>query len=208
MPSLVATQAASPAQPTPRAGIPPTPPIERTAYKLAKQLRNFQGCTHEEHAEADKLHQQHHQRPDVHSACSSFEEITRLLRGVHNGGTPLPDVLSNPKLMKPSALPEGLDLKAAFEGTSPTAFPEDVGIPNEELPRNLCLQQLHNSSREGRAAKAMFDIDSVCCFPSSLAFARNGIDWHPRVHPILLLRMDLCTGKPARNAILPNIIGG
>ena len=169
----------STAQSTPRAGSPRTPPTERTAYQLAKQLRNFQGCTHEEHAEAYRRHQEHHQRPDVHSACSSLEEITRLLRGVHNEGTALPDVLSSPKLMQSSTLPEGLDLKAAFEGTSPTAFPEDVGTPNEKLPRNLCLQQHHRSSRKGRAAKARFDIDSVCCFPSSLAFARNGIDWHP-----------------------------
>ena len=140
---------------------------------------------------ADRLHQEHHQRSDVHSACSSFEEITRLLRGVQNGGTPLPDVLRDPKLMKPAALPEGLDLKAAFEGTSPTAFPEDVGTPDEKLPRNLCLQQHHSRSRKGRAAKVRFDIDSVCCFPSSLAFARNGIDWHPRAHPILNLNADI-----------------
>ncbi|PVH90783.1 hypothetical protein DM02DRAFT_664675, partial [Periconia macrospinosa] len=32
---------------------------------------------------------------------------------------------------------------------------------------------------------------SVCCFPSSLAFARNGIDWHPRAHPILNLNADI-----------------
>ena len=191
VPSPAATQAASPAQSTPRASSPPTPPTERTAYKLAKQLRNFQGCTHEEHTEADRLHQQHHQRPDVHSACASFEEITRLLRGVYNGGTPLPDVLGDPKLMKPSASPEGLDLKAAFEGTSPAAFPGDIGTPDEKLPRNLCLQKHHSSSRKGRAAKVRFDIDSVCCFPSSLAFARNGIDWHPRAHPILNLDADI-----------------
>ncbi|KAL5370876.1 hypothetical protein DPSP01_014622 [Paraphaeosphaeria sporulosa] len=55
--------------------------------------------------------------------------------------------------MKPFALPEGLDLKAAFGGTSPTAFPEDVGTPDEKLLRNLCLQRHHNSSSRGRAVK-------------------------------------------------------
>ncbi|KAL5370972.1 hypothetical protein DPSP01_014565 [Paraphaeosphaeria sporulosa] len=194
VPSPAANQAPSPARSTPRAGSPPTPPTERTAYKLAKQLRNFQGCTHEEHAEADRRHQEHHQRPDVHSACSSLEDITRLLRGVQNGGTPLPDVLGDPKPMKPFALPEGLDQKAAFEGTSPTAFPEDVGTPDEKLPRNLCLQQHHGSSRKGRAANIRFDIDSVCCFPSSLGFARNGIDWHPRAHSFLNLDADIHFG--------------
>jgi hypothetical protein len=28
-------------------------PTKRTAFKLAKQLRNSQGCTHEQHREAD-----------------------------------------------------------------------------------------------------------------------------------------------------------
>ncbi|PVH92672.1 hypothetical protein DM02DRAFT_604978, partial [Periconia macrospinosa] len=121
VPGRDATPAASPAQSTPQASSPPVSPAERTAYKLAKQLRHFQGCTHEEHAMADRVHREHHQRPDVHSICSSFEEVTRLLRGVLNGGTPLPDVLSDRGLMKAAALPEGLDLKAAFEGTSPAA---------------------------------------------------------------------------------------
>ena len=65
MPVPGVTREASPARSTPGAGSPPTPPTERTAYKLAKQLRTFQGCTHEEHAEADRLHQEHHQRSDV-----------------------------------------------------------------------------------------------------------------------------------------------
>ncbi|KAF7441634.1 hypothetical protein A1F99_140680 [Pyrenophora tritici-repentis] len=191
MPSPAAARAASQARSTSRASSPPILPTERTAYKLAKQLRNFQGCTHEEHTEADRRHEEHHQRPDVYSTCSSFKEITRLLRGVHNGGTPLPNVLSNPKLMEPSALPKEVDLKAAFEGTSPRAFPKDVGTLDEKLPHNLCLQQHYNSSRKGRAAKVRFDVDSVCCFPSSLAFARNGIDWHPQAHPILNLDADI-----------------
>lgn len=72
-------------------------PAERTAIKLAKQLRKFQGCTHEQHNEADQLHQAHHQRADVHSECPSIQQITSLLRGNDNGGTPLPDVLDNPK---------------------------------------------------------------------------------------------------------------
>ncbi|CAE7221502.1 hypothetical protein PTTW11_11432 [Pyrenophora teres f. teres] len=93
--------------------------------------------------------------------------------------------------MEPSALPKEVDLKAAFEGTSPRAFPKDVGTLDEKLPHNLCLQQHYNSSRKGRAAKVRFDVDSVCYFPSSLAFARNGIDWHPQAHPILNLDADI-----------------
>ena len=90
-----------------------------------------------------------------------------------------------------SALPEGLDLEAAFEGTNCTAYPEEVGTPNEKLPRNLCLQQRHHSSRKGRVAQVTFDIDSICCFPSSLGFARNGINWYPKVQPALNLVADI-----------------
>ncbi|KAN0090652.1 hypothetical protein V8E51_013788 [Hyaloscypha variabilis] len=53
-------------------------PTERTAFKLAKQLRNFQGCTHEQHHEADQLYHD----------------------GGYIGGTPLPNVLSSPKLIR------------------------------------------------------------------------------------------------------------
>jgi hypothetical protein len=35
-------------------------PAEWTAIKLTKQLQNFQGCTHEQHDEADWLYQEHH----------------------------------------------------------------------------------------------------------------------------------------------------
>jgi hypothetical protein len=175
---------------TPPNGTPPCRTVSRegglipelrnsTAVKLAKQLRNFQGCTHEQHQEADQQHQAHHQRPDVHSACSNLQQITQLLRGDYEGGTRLPDVIGNPKLMKPADLPAGLDCRSAFEGTSPQASPQDAGTPDENLPRNLCLSQHHHSSAKYRAANTTFDVDSLCCFPSSLGIARQGINWFP-----------------------------
>jgi hypothetical protein len=186
-----------PAPATPiRASVPATSaspaPAERTAFKLAKQLRNFQGCTQEQHREVDQLHQEHHRRPDVHSKCSSLHEITAVLRGNH-GGTPLPDVLSSGKLMKPMDFGE-LDCQAAFEGTSTSAAPEDIGTRDEKLPRNLCLSQHYAASRKNRPARVSFDIDSTCCFPTSLAIARQGINWFPKVHPFLNLDADIHFG--------------
>ncbi|KAH8746876.1 hypothetical protein BGZ57DRAFT_740243, partial [Hyaloscypha finlandica] len=35
-----------------------------------------------------------------------------------------------------------------------------------------------------------FDIDSTCCFPTSLAIARQAINWFPKVHPFLNLNVD------------------
>jgi hypothetical protein len=175
-------------------------PAERTALKLAKQLRTFQGCTHEQHHEADQLHHEHHQRPDVHSECSSLQQITALLSGGYAGGTPLPDVLSNPKLMKPGDY-NGLDYQAAFEGASALAAPEDVGTRNENLPKNLCLSQHHIASKKNRRPNTTFDIDSTCCFPTSLGFARRGINWMPKAHSILNLAADIHFGLrvPAYN---------
>jgi hypothetical protein len=167
---------------------------ERTAIKLARQLRNFQGCTHEEHREADRLHQEHHQRPDVHSKCSSLQEVTELLRG-NGGGSPIPDVLAaaksmkSLKMMKPTDF-AGLDCKAAFEGISS----DDIGTRDENLPRSLCLSQYHTSSRKNRRAIESFDIDSTCCFPTSLAVARQGIYWFPAAHPFLNLTADIHFG--------------
>jgi hypothetical protein len=187
---------------TPPNGTPPCRTVSRegglipelrnsTAVKLAKQLRNFQGCTHEQHQEADQQHQAHHQRPDVHSACSNLQQITQLLRGDYEGGTRLPDVIGNPKLMKPADLPAGLDCRSAFEGTSPQASPQDAGTPDENLPRNLCLSQHHHSSAKYRAANTTFDVDSLCCFPSSLGIARQGINWFPRSHAFLNFSQDI-----------------
>jgi hypothetical protein len=147
-------------------------PHERTASKLAKQLQKFQGCTSEEHQEATMQHRRHHERPVVHSACSSITEITQLLRGDYEGGTRLPDVLSDPKLMKPADLPVGLDCRSAFEGIRPASY---TSTPDESLPRNLCLLQHHACSLKNRAPTVTFDIDSLCCFPSSLGIARQGL---------------------------------
>jgi hypothetical protein len=88
-------------------------------------------------------------------------------------------------LMKPADF-DGLDCKAVFEGTSPSAAPEEIGTRDENLPRNLCLSQTHTSSRKNRRAIEAFDIDSTCCFPTSLAVARQGIYWFLRKQPRLL----------------------
>ena len=182
-------------------GLDPTntdsPLPERTALQLAKQLRKFQGCTHEEHAEAERKHQAHHQRPDVHSECFSIPGITSMLRGSHAGGRPLPDVFSNSKLMRATDIP-GADCQAAFEGTSVKAALGDAEAREQELPRNLCLNQHHIASRKNRRPRVAFDIDSTCCFPTSLGFARRGVDWFPRVHPFLNLTADINFGLKVR----------
>jgi hypothetical protein len=167
-------------------------PRERTALKLAKQLRNFQGCTHEQHREADQLHQEHHRRPDVHSECSSLQQITEIIRG-NNRDTPLPDVLSSSKLMKPADI-NGLDCRTAFEGSDAPTAPDGAEVRDEYLPRNLCLSQCHNASKKNRRAEVTFDIDSTCCFANSLGVARLGINWFPKAHAVLNLTADIHFG--------------
>ncbi|OBT54138.1 hypothetical protein VE04_06764 [Pseudogymnoascus sp. 24MN13] len=162
----------------------PTPPAnlnlgERTAFKLAKQLRGFQGCTHAQHREADRKHEEHHQRPDVHSECSSILEITSLIR--RSRGAPLPDVLSSITLMKAVDY-QGADCQAAFEGTNSQASPEESPSRNDGLPQNLCLSQHHATSRKNRQPKVTFDIDTV---------ARRGFNWYPKAHSFLNLTADI-----------------
>ena len=129
----------------------------------------------------------------MHSECSSLQQITALLSGGYAGGTPLPDVLSIPKLMKPGDY-NGLDYQAAFEGASASAAPEDVGTRNENLPKNLCLSQHYIASKKNRRPNITFNINSTCYFPTSLGFVRRGINWMPRAHPILNLAADIHFG--------------
>jgi hypothetical protein len=186
-PTLVPSSTSAAASPVPTILLLSPPAAEPTVLKLAKQLRNFQGCTHEQHHEADQRHQERHQRPGVHAECSSLARITAILQGDHEGCEPVPDILSSPKLLKRQDF-SGPDYQAAFEGTSPT-FPEA-----ERLPKSLCLSQHYSASRKGRRPKVTFDIDSVCCFPTSLAVARQGIHWLPKAHASLSLSTDIHFG--------------
>jgi hypothetical protein len=126
----------------------------------------------------------------MHSECSSLQQITALLGGGYNSRTPLPNVLSSPKLIKPGDY-NSLDCQAVFKGASALAAPEDIGTRNENLPKNLYLLQHYITSKKNRRPNITFDINSTCCFPTSLAFARRGINWIPRAHPILNLAADI-----------------
>jgi len=88
---------------------------------------------------------------------------------------PLPNILSSLGFLDQTSIQPGLDLQAAFEGTSATACPEDVGTPDEGNPLSLCMSTHYTGSRESLALKTTYNIDSLYCFPSSLGFACYGI---------------------------------
>jgi hypothetical protein len=88
----------------------------------------------------------------------------------------------------------GLDCRAAFEGSDAPAAPHGTESLDEHLPRNLCLSQCHATSKKNRRAKVSFDIDSTCCFPNSLGVARLGINWFPKGHAFLNLTADIHFG--------------
>jgi len=92
---------------------------------------------------------------------------------------PLPNILGSLGFLDQTSIQPGLDLQAAFEGTSATACPEDVGTLDEGNPLSLCMSTHYTGSRESLAPETTYDIDSLCCFPSSLGFARQGIHWLP-----------------------------
>jgi hypothetical protein len=50
------------------------------------------------------------------------------------------------------------------------------------------------SSKKNRPVQVSFDIDSTCCFPTSLAVARQGINWFPKAHSFLNLNADIHFG--------------
>jgi hypothetical protein len=88
--------------------------------------------------------------------------------------------------MKPADV-NGLDCRAAFEGSVMPAACEGAETRDEHLPKNLCLSQCHATSPKNRRPKVSFDIDSICCFANSLGIARQGINWDPKSHAILNL---------------------
>ena len=112
----------------------------------------------------------------MHSTCKCLEQIIQLLNRVYNSSRPLLNIINNPKIIKKQLyLPKGLNLKAVFKGTSLTVYPKDASIYNKNLPYSLYLGQHYNCSKKERSAGVTFNVDSVCYFPSSLAFAQRGI---------------------------------
>jgi hypothetical protein len=94
----------------------------------------------------------------------------------------MPDILSSPGFMLASKSFKEVNLQAMFEGTS---------TANLSLPQNSCLQSHYSTSNHARLPSVRFDIDSICCFPGSLGFARRGIKWYPKAHPVLNLKADI-----------------
>ncbi|KAL5344254.1 hypothetical protein ACLOAV_010758 [Pseudogymnoascus australis] len=163
------------------------------ALQLATQLYAFQGCTQDQHEEQDRQHRKHHQQVDVDSHCSSFAEIVPIIegRGIHHTMPPLPDVLSDPEIMRPGKLPRE-SCASAFEGTIPLGD----GYAGE-APKNLCLSEHHSQSRTALSPEVTYDIDSICGVADSLAVARLGIQWIPKSFPILNIVKDIHLALPA-----------
>ena len=114
-----------------------------------------------------------------------------LLKGNTTGALRFP-VLKSPRLMRATDI-QGVGYKAAFEGTA-SARLDEATPHNDGLPPSLCLSKKHATSRKNRQARVSFDIDSTCCFPQSLGFARRGIEWFPKAHPVLNLTGDIHFG--------------
>ncbi|KAF2818927.1 hypothetical protein CC86DRAFT_432698 [Ophiobolus disseminans] len=127
--------------------------------------------------------------PTRMSANSTPITGTAAPRVVSRAGSLIPEPHENTATKLAKQL--RLDCQSAFEGTSPAACPEDAGTPDENLPRNLCLSQHHYSSAKDRAANTTFDVDSLCCFPSSLGIACQGINWFPQSHAFLNFSQDV-----------------
>jgi hypothetical protein len=107
---------------------------------------------------------------------------------------PLPDVLSQPEVMKAEELPRE-SCASAFEGTVPLTS----GRPEEDSSHagslaliNLCLSVHHSQSRIAPSPEVTYDIDSICGVASSLAVAKLGIQWLSSLFlSLILLRISI-----------------
>jgi hypothetical protein len=85
-----------------------------------------------------------------------------------SGSSSLPSISQIVATATTTATPTTANLTTATNSNSP--------LPNQSsLPRNLCLDSHHSSSSTRKEPEISFDIDSTCCFPTSLAVAKNGI---------------------------------
>jgi hypothetical protein len=101
--------------------------------------------------------------------------------------TPLPDVLSQPGIIKAEELPRE-SCASAFEGTALLTsglLEEDGRHAGIQAPKSLCLSVHHTQSQVAASPEVTYDIDSICGVVSSLAVARLGIQWLPKSFPIL-----------------------
>lgn len=165
------------------------------ALQLATQLYAFQGCTKEQHEEQNRQHQQYHQRGDVDSHCTSLAGIVPIIqgRGVDRTMPPLPDVLSQPGIMKAEELSRE-SCVSAFEGTAPltsSLLGENGSHAGSQAPKSLCLSMHHSQSRIAPSPEVTYDIDSICGVANSLAVARLGIQWLPKSFLVLNIVKDL-----------------
>ena len=168
-------------------------PAEQTAIKLARQLRKFQGCIYKQYNKADRLYQEYYQSTNMYSEYLFIQQITSFLYSYNNRRMPLPDVLSNPKQIKATNFCS-TNCQAAFEETSLLAMPKDSQTPNKKLPRNLYLLQYYTTSQKNCWPKVIYNIDSTCCFSTSLRVVYYRIYWFPKAYSILNLNTDIYFG--------------
>ena len=69
-----------------------------------------------------------------------------------------------------------------FEGNpqaSASASASASPATSQSQPWGLCLDKHYSYSQAQAVPETTFDVDSVCAFPSSLAVARQGLNWYP-----------------------------
>ncbi|OBT51006.1 hypothetical protein VE04_09284 [Pseudogymnoascus sp. 24MN13] len=179
------------------------PPL---AVQIARQLLEFQGCTREQHQAQEEDHTQGHaQANPAENQCSSLPQITTLLSGANCDGSPsttyVPDVLSQHRLLEREDLEvEGINWPAMFEGNpqgSASASTCTTPIATQGQPWGLCLDKHHSRSYAQEVPETTFDVDSVCAFPTSLAVARQGLNWYPIQYQPLNLKGSVHLGLQA-----------
>jgi len=134
---------------------------DSVADRLVEQLYSFHGCPSAAH---DAHDDEHAQSPD------SYTSISNLFRLQKPGGS-IPDVLKLPGFMERQQLNDPALLQQLFEGRSPPKEPQAEAEP----PKKLHLPHKPPLEHQHRQPNVTYDIDSLCLFPTSLAFAHQGL---------------------------------
>ncbi|KAL8691588.1 MAG: hypothetical protein Q9218_003211 [Villophora microphyllina] len=153
----------------------------RVAGKVIEQLTAFRGCGHSAHLRRQAQHMEEHEGEHVGLEAIWKHPLDRV------------DVLGQPNLLQdrkiPRAAPDPKHLREMITGIS----------SESPTPPKICL---HANEPTPSSVEVSFDCDSFLGFASSLAFARNGINFNPYPSATRNVKSDLHLGnqRPAEKA--------
>ena len=144
------------------------------AARLVDQLIAFRGCCAQCHDEARQCHRQEDRE---HVGIREYLDANANL---------CPDILASERVaVREDKLIDRI--AAATRRKLYTGLCSEASA-DQGIPPHICLRK---DEQRGNSVSSSFDVDSVVAFPTSLAVAKHGIQWHPSQTAVPALKSSL-----------------